>query len=49
MQTRTASVAKVITTTALGRLASQGKLNFNVPIKKHVPYIQPACAPLRSR
>ncbi|MFT7071213.1 serine hydrolase [Patiriisocius sp. Uisw_017] len=46
IRTRTASVAKVNTTTVLGHLASQGKLNFDAPIKKHVPYIQPAYAPL---
>lgn len=38
-QLRTASIAKVLTATALGRLATNGKLNFNDAIKIHVPYI----------
>ncbi len=36
---RTASVAKVLTATALGRLATEGLLDFDAPIKKYVPYI----------
>ncbi|WP_299680395.1 serine hydrolase domain-containing protein [uncultured Dokdonia sp.] len=39
MQLRTASVAKVITTTALGKLLSEGKIKLDVPIKTYVPYI----------
>ena len=46
---RTASVAKVITATALGRLASQGKLDFDSPIKKYVPYIHKPYAHLTTR
>ena len=37
---RTASVAKVITATALGKLMSDGKLNLDEPIKTYVPYIE---------
>lgn len=36
---RTASVAKVITATALGRLATEGKLSFDDSVGMHVPYI----------
>lgn len=36
---RTASVAKVITATAIGRLASQNKIQLDAPIKTYVPYI----------
>jgi CubicO group peptidase (beta-lactamase class C family) len=39
-QLRTASVAKVITTTALGRLISEGRIDIDMPIKTYVPYIQ---------
>lgn len=39
-QLRTASVAKVITTTALGRLISEGKIDIDIPIKSYIPYIQ---------
>lgn len=46
---RTASVAKVITATALGILASEGKLDFDAPIKKYVPYIPKAYADLTTR
>ncbi|WP_350287524.1 serine hydrolase domain-containing protein [uncultured Croceitalea sp.] len=38
---RTASVAKVITATALGRLATEGKLSFDDVVGMHVPYINP--------
>ena len=46
---RTASVAKVITATALGRLVSEGKLDFDAPITKYVPYIQKSYAQLTTR
>jgi len=46
---RTASVAKVMTATALGVLATEGKLDFDAPIKKYVPYIQEAYADLTTR
>lgn len=46
---RTASVAKVITATALGVLASEGKLDFDAPIKDYVPYIPAAFAQLTTR
>ncbi|WP_350292356.1 serine hydrolase domain-containing protein [uncultured Croceitalea sp.] len=39
MQFRTASIAKVLTATALGRLATEGKLNFDDTIGMHVTYI----------
>ncbi|MEM7084920.1 MAG: serine hydrolase domain-containing protein [Bacteroidota bacterium] len=46
---RTASVAKVITATALGRLASEGKLDFDAPIHQYVPYINKDYAHLTTR
>jgi len=46
---RTASVAKVITATALGRLASEGKLDFDAPIGQYVPYINKDYAHLTTR
>lgn len=46
---RTASVAKVITATALGILATEGKLDFDAPIKKYVPYIPKIYADLTTR
>lgn len=46
---RTASVAKVITATALGVLASEGKLDFDAPIKDYVPYIPDAFSHLTTR
>jgi len=46
---RTASVAKVITATALGRLASEGKLDFDAPISQYVPYINKDYAHLTTR
>ena len=48
-QLRTASVAKVITATALGRLVSQNKLNLDAPIKKYIPYVNDAYANITSR
>lgn len=41
-QLRTASVAKVITTTALARLISEGSIDVDLPIKTYVPYIDTA-------
>ena len=38
-QVRTASVAKAITATALGRLVSEGRLDLDAPIKNYIPYI----------
>lgn len=49
IRVRTASVAKVITATALGRLASEGKLDFDAPIKTYIPYIQEPYANLTTR
>ncbi|WP_405209108.1 serine hydrolase domain-containing protein [Aquimarina sp. LLG6339-5] len=49
IQMRTASVAKVITATALGRLASEGKLDFDAPIKTYIPYIKEPYANLTTR
>ena len=46
---RTASVSKLITTTALGRLLSQEKLNLDVPIKKYIPYINAQYAHITAR
>ena len=46
---RTASVAKVITATALGRLVSEGKLDLDAPLKNYIPYINEAYANLTSR
>lgn len=48
-QLRTASVAKVITATALGRLVSEGKLDLDAPIKTYIPYINAKYAHLSSR
>lgn len=36
-QFRTASVAKIITATALGKLIQDGKLNIDLPIQEYVP------------
>jgi serine beta-lactamase-like protein LACTB, mitochondrial len=36
-QFRTASVAKVITATALGKLIQDGKLNIDLPVQEYVP------------
>ncbi|WP_299766186.1 serine hydrolase domain-containing protein [uncultured Dokdonia sp.] len=49
MQLRTASVAKVITTTALGKLLSEGKIDLDAPIKTYVPYIDKQYAQLTLR
>ena len=46
---RTASVAKILTATALGKLASDGQLDFEAPIRQYVPYIVPAYADLTVR
>jgi len=46
---RTASVAKVLTATALGRLANEGHLDFDAPIQRYVPYIRPIYAALTVR
>lgn len=46
---RTASVAKVLTATALGRLATEGLLDFDEPIKSYVPYINKKYADLTIR
>lgn len=46
---RTASVAKVITATALGRLMSEGKVNLDAPIIDYIPYIQEQYASLTLR
>lgn len=48
-QLRTASVAKVITATALGRLVTEEKLNIDEPIKKYIPYIDKKYANLTTR
>ena len=42
-----ASVSKVITATALGRLASQGKIDFDTPIGSYVSYLEGCTAPQR--
>jgi len=46
---RAASVSKVITATALGKLATDGKLDLDTPIKKYVPYIDPQYTQLTTR
>ncbi|MEL6132903.1 MAG: serine hydrolase domain-containing protein, partial [Bacteroidota bacterium] len=46
---RTASVAKVLTATALGKLATEGKLDFDTPLKSYIPYIQLPYASLTTR
>lgn len=46
---RTASVAKVITATALGRLISEGTLDVDVPISQYIPYINAQYANLTTR
>lgn len=48
-QIRTASVAKVLTATALGRLATEGKIDFEKPIKEYVSYIPAQYANLTIR
>jgi CubicO group peptidase (beta-lactamase class C family) len=49
MQLRTASVAKVITTTAVGKLLSEHKIDLDAPIKTYVPYIDAQYAQLTLR
>lgn len=49
MQLRTASVAKLITVTALGKLLSEGKINLDAPIQTYVPYIDSQYAHLTLR
>ena len=48
-QLRTASVAKVITATAIGRLLSEDKLDLDAPIKIYIPYIDQQYENLTSR
>lgn len=48
-QIRTASVAKVITATALGKLASEGKIDFDTPIGEYVTYLKEPFASLTIR
>ncbi|MEO1417929.1 MAG: serine hydrolase domain-containing protein [Bacteroidota bacterium] len=46
---RTASVAKVLTATALGKLATDGKLDFDKPLKSYLPYLNAPYANLTTR
>ena len=46
---RTASVAKVLTATALGKLATDGKLDFDKPLKTYLPYLKAPYANLTTR
>lgn len=46
---RTASVAKVLTATALGRLATEGKLNFDAPLKEYLSDLPGSYADLTIR
>ncbi|MEO0902092.1 MAG: serine hydrolase domain-containing protein, partial [Bacteroidota bacterium] len=46
---RTASVAKLITATALGKLMDEGKVNLDEPIKTYIPYIDKKYAMLTPR
>jgi len=48
-QIRTASVAKVITATALGKLATDEKLDFDTPLKAYIPYLKEPYADLTTR
>ncbi len=48
-QIRTASVAKVITATALGKLVSEGKLDFDTPIGNYIPYLKAPYTQLTAR
>lgn len=48
-QIRTASVAKVITATALGKLATDGLLNLDTPIGEYMPYLNAPYAQLTAR
>ncbi|WP_299440377.1 serine hydrolase domain-containing protein [uncultured Aquimarina sp.] len=46
---RTASVAKVITATAIGKLVSEGKIDLDAPIKNYISYIDEKYANITSR
>ncbi len=46
---RAASVSKMITVTALGKLATEGKIDFDKPIKEYVHYTTPPYANLTVR
>ncbi|MEL6656207.1 MAG: serine hydrolase domain-containing protein [Bacteroidota bacterium] len=48
-QIRTASVAKVITATALGKLATDGKLDFDLAIGNYIPNLAEPYASLTTR
>ncbi len=48
-QLRTASVSKLLTATAIGRLFSEGKLDLDAPIAKYVPYLDAKYAQLTTR
>lgn len=48
-QIRTASVAKVLSATALGKLVTDGKLDFDAPIKQYVPDLKAPFASLTAR
>ena len=46
---RTASLAKVITATALGKLATDGKLDFDTPLKEYITFLKEPYASLTTR
>ena len=46
---RAASVSKVITATAIGKLVSEGKLNLDAPIGKYIPDVNSRYAKLTTR
>ena len=48
-QIRAASVSKVITATALGKLATDGKLDFDKPLKTYLPSLAEPYASLTTR
>lgn len=48
-QVRTASVAKVLTATALGKLATDGKLDFDAPLKDYLTDLKEPYASLTTR
>ncbi|MEO1654427.1 MAG: serine hydrolase domain-containing protein, partial [Bacteroidota bacterium] len=48
-QVRTASVAKVLTATALGKLVSEGKLDLDTPIGHYISYLKTPFSDLTSR
>ncbi len=48
-QFRTASVAKVITATAVGKLVQDGKLDLAIPVQKYVPFFPIKSFPINSR